>query len=438
MPDASHLNQPMLLLRAGALAGLLTLAPATPAETLQDAWTAALESHRQIAAAESRRDAASSDLERAQSERLPQLGVVSDFTQLDEAPRFDFGGGQTSQQLFANDNFVTAGVQLSLPLYAGGGINAGIDAADYAATASDGRLAAVIKDIKLGAGERFIMVLRAESALAVAESNVATLEALTADAKNRFDVGDVPRNDYLATSVSLANAEQRRLQAENALDYARAAYNRFLNRALDQPVSLDPALGIDDLLPAGSDLDALIRTAVEQRDELDALSSQAAALREQSTAARSRSRPQFALTGGYMYLENQFLTAEDFWMAGVSFQWSPFDGGRSRHEANALEYRAKAVNHTRDDLATEIELQVRQAWNDREEALNRTRVTETAVEQAIENLRVVRDRYAAGASANVEVLDAEALRQQALSNRDDARYGLALARLRLARAAGLL
>ena len=425
------------MIRISIFFGLLVLATVSAAENLDEAWAAALASHRQIAAAESSREAAGADLERAQSERLPQLGLTSAFTQLDEAPRFDFGG-QTSQKLFANDNFTTAGVQLSLPLYAGGGIGAGVDAAEAAMTASDGQLRAVVKDIKLGTGEHYIAVLRAESALAVADSNVATLTALTDDAKNRYEVGDVPKNDYLATSVSLANAEQGRLQARNALGYAREAYNRFLGRPLDQPVSLDPNLDIEDLLPAGDDLDALVSRALAQRDELESLSSMATSLRDRSTVARSRSRPQFALTGGYMYLENQFLTADDFWMAGVSFQWAPFDGGRSRHEAAALLHRADAVGHTRDDLASKIELEVRRAWHDRQEAEFRMRVTETAVEQAVENLKVVRDRYAAGASANVEVLDAEALRQQALSNRDDARYGLVLATLRLARATGQL
>ncbi len=417
---------------------LLLLASSGRTETLTEAWETALASHQQLAAARARSDAAGSDLDRAQSERLPQLGIASSFTQLDEAPSFDFGGGQTSQKLFASDNFVTGGVQVSLPLYAGGAIGAGIDAAELSATASADQLASLTKDIKLGTGEHYVMVLRAESALAVAESNVATLKALADDAKNRYDVGDVPRNDYLATSVSLANAEQRRLQAENALDYARAAYNRFLNRPLNAPVSLDPDLDIDSLVPADMGLDALIELAQAERDELDALSSQAAALRQQSRAARAQSRPQLALTGGYMYLENQFLTADEFWMAGVTFQWSPFDGGRSRHRAAALDYRATAVNHTRQDLATQIELQVRRAWNDKQEAESRTQVTESAVEQSIENLRVVRDRYAAGASANVEVLDGEALRQQALSNRNDARYALALAKLRLARAVGVL
>ena len=60
------------------------------------------------------------------------------------------------------------------------------------------------------------------------------------------------------------------------------------------------------------------------------------------------------------------------------------------------------------------------------------------MDQAEENLRVVRNRYDAGASTNVEVLDAESLRMQAMRNRDDARYEHALATLRLAQAAGLL
>jgi outer membrane protein TolC len=89
-------------------------------------------------------------------------------------------------------------------------------------------------------------------------------------------------------------------------------------------------------------------------------------------------------------------------------------------------------------MTTAIALQVRRAWNDRQESEARTRVAESAVDQAIENLRVVQNRYEAGSSANIEVLDAETLRQQALNNRDNARYGLVLAKLRLARAVGAL
>ena len=424
--------------RSVAIAALLTASAISGAENLNGAWSEAIASHYQLAAANARREAAGLTVQSARAERIPSLNMSSSFTQLDAAPSFDFGGGATSQPLFTDDNFAQAGVQLSLPLYSGGSISAGIAAAEYAAAASDGQFEVLLQDIKLGTGEHYIQVLRAESWLDVAESNVATLEGHTDTAKRQYEFGSVPKNDYLAASVALANAQQRKLQAENALDFARAAYNQFLNRPLDQPVVLDPALNIDHLVPAGQNLESLILLASQQRDELVTLQAQADSLHEHSTVVRAQSRPQFALTGGYMYLENAFLDADQFWMAGVSFQWNPFNGGRNRNRAAALDRQALAVGYTRSDLATAISLQVRRSWNDQQEAQARTLVADAAVDQAIENLRVVQNRYEAGSSANIEVLDAESLRQQALNNRDNARYDLALAKLRLARAVELL
>jgi outer membrane protein TolC len=168
------------------------------------------------------------------------------------------------------------------------------------------------------------------------------------------------------------------------------------------------------------------------------MAAQEQALRKRSEATRGKARPQLALTGGYRFLDNQFLDTDEVWMAGLSFRWNLFDGGRTRKQAASLERQAMAVSHSRSDLQTAIALQVRKAWNDRREAEHRAGVAAAAVEQAAENLRVVRNRYEAGASTNAEVLDAEALRIQALGNRDDAHYEQTLAGLRLARAVGLL
>ncbi len=134
----------------------------------------------------------------------------------------------------------------------------------------------------------------------------------------------------------------------------------------------------------------------------------------------------------------EFLTDDEFWMAGIAFNWTLFDGGQSRRKSDALQRKATAVGHNRADLQSMIDLQVRRAWNDRGEAESRLSVAETAMEQASENLRVVRNRYEAGASTNTEVLDAEALLEKSMSNRDDARFEVALAKLRLARAIGAL
>ena len=421
----------LLLIALAALSG-----PAV-AETLDGAWADALASHRQIEAAGAMRDAADYELEQARGARMPQLGVTSGYTHFDTAPGFSLGP-VTTGPIFDDDDYLSAGVQVQVPLYRGGGVNARIDAAEFGAAAANDQLAAIVQDVKLGVAEHYIGVLRAESAVAVSKSYVASLRSHTENARNRYEFGDVPQNDYLAASVTLADAEQRLLQTTNNLDYARAAYNRFLGRPLTTPVALDPHLGIDESIPADATLEQLIDQARLNRTELRAMNAQESALRSQADSVRANARPQLALTGGYMYLENEFLTEDEFWMAGISFNWNLFDGGQARKRSHAIERRAAAVGHNRADFASMIDLQVRRAWNDRSEAESRLQVADSAVKQASENLRVVRNRYQAGASTNTEVLDAEALREQSMSNLDNARFEVDLAKLRLARAIGAL
>jgi outer membrane protein TolC len=89
-------------------------------------------------------------------------------------------------------------------------------------------------------------------------------------------------------------------------------------------------------------------------------------------------------------------------------------------------------------MLTLIELEVRAAWLNVHETQERVPVTQEAVAQAEENLRVVRDRYRNGEGTNTEVLDAEVLRSLSRNNYDTARYDAALAEITLARAVGLL
>lgn len=424
----------------GRLACLACATAAFPlsAETLPDAWATALSSHQLIAAATAERDAALHELDGARSERRPSVEVSSGFTQLDTAPRFAFGGSFVSPPVFDDDNLVTTRAQVGLPLYTGGAIRHGVEAARLGADASERQLDTVTQDVKLAVGEAYVNVLRAESAAAVAASAVETLRAHATDARNRYDSGAVPRNDFLAASVALANAEQTMLQTQNGLDLARAAYNRQLGREFNAEVMLAPEIATDAASLAADPLEPLVAMALERRDELAAFEAQALALGERSAAERAATRPKVGLTGGYMYLENQVLDQKRFWMVGLGFEWNLFDSGRTRSRAAATELRASALTHRRADFETLIRLQVQRAWLDHREAENRRAVAERAVEQAAENLEVARNRYRAGAGTNTEVLDAEALRTQSLSNLDNARFDAAAALLRLQRAVGAI
>jgi outer membrane protein len=270
----------------------------------------------------------------------------------------------------------------------------------------------------------------------VADSNVRTLESLAGDVGAMYERELVPKNELLAVQVALADARQNRLRAANAAEIAQASYNRRLGQPLDRPAVIEEVIPAPEALP--DELATLIALALERRTELDALGEQARAYGQLAKVERSRVLPQVSVSGGYNYLENQFLDDDAFMMAGVGVQWALFDGGVSRKRAAALERSRRATEEQRADVESLVVLQVRQAWLDVDETRQRVGVTGDAVDQAEENLRIARERYGAGLGTQTQLLEAETLRVRALTNRDNAALDAGLARLRLARAVGAL
>jgi outer membrane protein TolC len=427
--------------RAVAIAALLSMSCGeAAAETLDDAWRAALAVDGRLAAAQARTAAAEADLAGARAERLPSITASTSSTHWRDTPAFDFRGAGLPGvlPLFGGDTLNIASAQLSLPLYTGGALAASVSAASAAHDGETRRTDAERQNVKLAVAEAYVGVLRAASALAVARSNTASLAAHARDVEDMRRTGAVPTNDYLAAAVSLADAEQRQLQAESELAIADAAYNRRVGRALDAPVTLEPLAAPLGGAVIGEPLAALVASAQSARPELAELSAASMALRSHATAARAARRPQLAVNGGYAYLENDFLSREDYWFVSVGVRMSLFDSGRSRHATSSFERRADAALAERADLVSAIELEVRAAWQELATARARLGVAENAVAQADENLRVVRDRYRNGEGTNSEVLDAEALRALSASNFDNAGYDMRLAELTLARAVGAL
>jgi outer membrane protein TolC len=414
-------------------------APAAVAETLTEAWTRASQQDRGLAAVRSHAEAAELDASAARGQRWPTLAVGGAYTWLDDSPAFDFaftGLPVTPPELFGGDDFAMGSATLSVPVFTGGRISSSIAAAEARGRGAGAQAMGAEQDLRLAVAESYVDVLRARKALAVADSNVRTLEALVGDIGAMYERELVPKNDLLAVQVALADARQNRLRAANAAEVAQAAYNRRLGEPLDRAVELDEELPAPAALP--TDLAALVQLAAEQRTELDALGEQAQAYGQMAKVERARVLPQVSVTGGYNYLENQFLDDETVAMAGVGVQWALFDGGQSRKRAAALERNRRATQEQRADVESLIGLQVRQAWLGVDETQQRLQVTAGAVEQAEENLRIARERYGAGLGTQTQLLEAETLRVQALTNRDTAALDAGLARLRLARAVGSL
>jgi len=420
----------------GALLITALIAGNAAAESLQQAWDTALAVDRGLKATRENTAVTASLLEAAKSARLPNVALEAGYTALDNTPaaKAEFFG-QSLQMPLAQKESGAYKAMATLPLYTGGRIERGIEAATSALEAARLGETGDEQNLKLRVAEAYVGVLRTGRLLKVAESHVRSLEAHARDVENLHSQGMVAKSDLLSVQVALADARQKALQVANAVDLARAAYNRPLGRPLEQTVSLD------ELTPPDGDpppLPGLTARAQEQRSELAALGRQIEALRHQAAAVRGENRPQVALSGGYGYQENRYQVHEGQWMVTLGAKWNIFDGGGVNHRASAVERQAAALSEQREDLASLIALQVRQTWLDVLETRKRLAVTQSAIAQAEENLRVVRDRYANGLSTHTEVLDAETLRANSEANHAAALYDAGLAGLRLKRAMGEL
>jgi outer membrane protein len=418
---------------------VFTTLTAARAETLTDAWALALKQDRSLAASRSQAEAAGFEAQAARAQRWPTLAVGGSYNRLDDSPAFDFsftGLPITAPDLFRDDAYATGSAMISVPLFTGGRIASSIAAAEARERGAGAEVSAAVADVKLAVAVAYVDVLRTRKAHAVARSNAQTLEALTADTTSMFERELVPRNELLAVEVALADARQNALRAGNAAEVAAAAYNRRLGAPLDRVVELEEAIALPAAMPQS--LSELVAQAQARRTELAAFDAQAEAYGQLARTERARTLPQVALSGGYQYLENQFLDDETVGMAGIGVQWALFDGGHSRRRAAALDRNRRATEEQRADVASQIELQVRQAYLGIEEARQRQAVTARAAEQADENLRIARERYTAGLGTQTQLLEAETLRVRALTNRDDATLDAGLAQLRLARAVGAL
>jgi len=429
----------MMYYRRTACTVLLLVSLVVPlsiqAETLEQAWAIALKVNHSLKAVKENSAAAAEQLAAAKSARLPNLSVGAGYTAMenDPAAKASLGGLNVEFPMGERESY-SYQATVSLPIYTSGRISGGIKAASSVLSASRSQLTSSSLDLKLAVAESFVAVLRASRGLAVALSHVASLQAHAGDVKNLYQQGMVSKNDLLAAQVALADAEQSAIKVENSLDIAKSAYNRFLNRALNQSVTLDEIYSENN----HEAVELLTERALAQRHELLILSDQITALHHQSKAVRAETSPQIVLNGGYGYHENRYQVHEGQWQVNLGLQWQLFDGGIVKHRASSIERGAAMLQEQHDDLATKVALQVRQYWLDSQETRKRILVTEKTIAQAKENLRVNRDRYENGLSTNTEVLDAETLRTGSEYNHANALYDAVLASLRLKRSLGEL
>ena len=189
-------------------------------------------------------------------------------------------------------------------------------------------------------------------------------------------------------------------------------------------------------LPDVTQADALAQ-AFEDRHDLKALNLEVEAAEAERASARDEALPSLWAGADVGRIGPSFASAKSTFTLTATLRLPLFEGGRIKGALIQADARLEALRARLADLRRQVEYDVRAAFLDLRAAGERVRVNRDAVELANDQLAQAQDRFSAGVSDNLEVVQAQGAVATANENYLSSLYACNVAKLALARAIGV-
>ena len=453
------------------LAATPVVAAETLALTLDEAVGIALAENKTLAIAEARTKAAEARVGQARSAFLPALSASASYTRLDEAPYISAGGfGNLFEPLMApfedlvdngyldpstleglggggggdkiyigDDDIYTIGLHVRQPLFTGGAIMGGYQAAQHHSKAVDWSEVRAQDEVTYRVSEAYYHMIRAVAALDVMEDAVTQLEGYLTDLENLFDAGMLLQKDVMAVRVQLSNAMLGRNAAAHAIQIAMGAL--AFEMGIDTATEIEAVDLVEGEAFPDSDVEAWKSVALEERPDLKALGENVRVADRGVTIARSGYWPDLVFLGNYGWDRPNREYEQEFyghWDLTVALEMNVFDWGRVVNSVRESKSQLTQVEQGYAMMEDAVRLEVQSSYLRRAQALEAVSIAEAGLEAARENLRVTYETFQSGMALNREVLDAQAELTRASLSRIQSVTNLKLAEARLELASGVI
>ncbi len=409
--------------------------------TLEKAQKIALAKNPYLKAAEAQVEAAAAGITRARSAFFPRVDI-RELYQRSDSPVYVFSSKLAQQNFQAKDfeldrlnypspltNLKTE-ISITQPLF-----NRGQEITGYRKAKINHEMAlfwrkAVKQRILYETESAYLSLLLAQERIDVMKSAVETARANLKTVSARLAQGMALRSDYLQAKVFLASLEKELLDAKAKAKIARSRLNVILGVPLTkewipQKVSLS--------FVKVPDLAFWTQKALSQRPDLLAEKAKLKLAQEEVRGAKLNFGPAVNLKGVYEYNSEGIGGAQgDAFTLWAQVDFNIFRGFGDK--ARLAEARARELAQQAQLKAYEREVyhQVEKAYLNLLTAHRQVKVTEAAVAEAKEGLKIVEKRYREGLTIIVELLDAQTALKKARLQHLDAlyRYRLALTELK--------
>jgi outer membrane protein TolC len=274
----------------------------------------------------------------------------------------------------------------------------------------------------------YVNAVSSASRVEAGRAEVESARTLAQSAADLKAAGLVPQIDLLRAQVQFESAEQRQIALENTAERTKLV--------LAQAIGLTPITTRFTLLdtlgyspgPVPT-LDAALAQATRDRADAQAAAARLDAARTNVRAQRESHLPSLHVHGDYGAIGNEVGLAHPTYAASATVSVPIFDG-ETRGRVIEAEANLKRVQAESDDLTRQVAVDVQMALLDLNAAQRQVEVATHTVQLAKDQQTQAVDRFKAGVTNNLEVIQAQA----AVAAANDA-YVAGLASYQLARAA---
>ena len=265
-------------------------------------------------------------------------------------------------------------------------------------------------------------------------SQVETSQALYDRAVDQQNAGTAAGIDVLRSQVELKQQQQRLLAQQNQFDKDKLALSRVIGLPPGQEFNLSETAPFSPLTSMTQD--QALTAALLQRPDYQSYRARVRAAEETVKAAHGERYPTAEVTGDYGDVGATLAASHGTFSFVASAKVNVFDGGHISGDTIQAKAALKQRQDELADLAAEIDYQVRAAFLDIRTAADQVAVARDNLDLANQTLAQARDRFAAGVSDNIEVVQAQESVATATDNVIASLYAHNLAKVGLARALG--
>jgi multidrug efflux pump subunit AcrB/outer membrane protein TolC len=313
------------------------------------------------------------------------------------------------------DYMNTAAVTVALPVYAGGRIRRGYKLARLGEDVTVYQKE-ITRDEVLSSTEDLFWTLQS---LTEKEKTIQSyqkmLDSLYRDVKNFSNAGLAQKNDVLKVQLKQNELKTNMLKLKNGVNLTRRALFQHIGLPYDSTLVFTPPHDPQYTVIPFQDPEQLVKT----RSEYHLLNKAVEVKNVQKKLVAGEYMPQLSVVGaGFTYDIMNKTTNNALGMVSLSIPITDWWAGS--HKIKKQQIEIEQAESSLQDNTELLVLQIHQAANEVDETRFQIGVSQVSVDQAVENLRISQDNYKAGIIGISDLLEAQAVFQQAKDNLTDA------------------